>query len=92
MTNEDMPMRDEMPMRGNEMEPNEGGNEAVSAFVPTRFFRKEPKVGDLEKVKIVDIDPETGDVEIQCVYGEGEGSKSEGYEADFDRAMPEESE
>lgn len=87
-----MPMMDqEMP--DEEMDDTGSEKETVSAFVPMSFFSgRTVKAGDMEKVKVVDVDPETGEAQIECVYGNDDEGESKGYESDFDRAMPEETE
>lgn len=52
---------------------------------------KQCKPGDTLTLKVTDVDAETGDVEtILEGYSHKGGGDSEGYMADFDRAMPEE--
>ena len=71
--------------------PQGGDDEATSVFLPkTAFGDRPPKVGDsLKDFKIVDIDPETGDVEAKCTYDEAEHQDmGDSYEEGFDRAMP----
>lgn len=87
-----------MPMDSEEVEsespelagpatPPEGEREEISAFVPMEFFAgKKPEVGDIEKVEIRSIDPETNEVEFVCVYGGSGGEKS--IAEDFDESMP----
>ena len=97
-----MPMQDMMGegVMGQKPPMNEGGDagpdygegeEALSVFLPAKAFgNRPPKVGDsLSDFKIVDIDPETGEVEAQCSY-EDKPMEKPGYEAAFDKAMPEE--
>lgn len=62
--------------------------EKLSAFVPMDFFGgKNPKVGDIEKVEVRSIDPESGEVEFVCVYGGDKGGKS--MSEQMDEAIPE---
>lgn len=93
MMNEDMPpMRERMGGRMMDNEPQGEQEEQSSVFLPkSALMGKQVKAGDKITMTVKDVDPETGDVEAVCDYGGG-GSKSEGYEEAFDRAMPEESE
>ena len=64
--------------------------------MPSVFLSKEQlggktvKAGDTIQMKVLDVDPESGDVEVECTYGNDEGETKAGYEAAFDAAMPEE--
>ena len=53
---------------------------------------KQCKPGDTLTLKVQDVDPETGEVEAVLEGYAHEAGEKPGYEADFDRAMPEESE
>ena len=67
----------------------EGDDEATSVFLPkSAFGDRPPKVGDsLKDFKVVDIDPETGDVEAKCTYDETDDNEG-GMMDKFDEAMP----
>lgn len=67
-----------------------GEEEAVSVFLPKAAFgERPPKVGDsLKDFKVVDIDPETGDVEAKCSYEENGENEEGGMMDEFDKAMP----
>lgn len=81
------------PMDESTPQPPDQGDEAVSAFIPKAAFgERPPKKGDsLKDFKVVDIDPETGEVEVQCTYDDDEdGGSRETYQQHFDRMMPEE--
>ncbi len=73
--------------------PPEMGSESE---MPSVFLSKEQlggktvKAGDTIQMKVLDVDPESGDVEVECTYGDDEGETNAGYESDFDKAMPEE--
>lgn len=79
---------DGKPGMGNE---HDGDDDATSVFLPqSAFGERKPKVGDsLKDFKVVDIDPETGDVEAKCTYDDDDDQRG-GETADeaFDRAMP----
>jgi len=65
--------------------------EKSSIFLPkSSLGGKECKPGDTLTLKVQDVDPETGDVE--AVMEGYEHKSNSGYQEDFDRAMPEESE
>lgn len=67
-----------------------GDNEQPSVFLPkAALMGKNVKKGDTITMTVQDVDPETGDVEAVCNYGGSEGGGDEGYEAAFDKAMPE---
>src|SRR5690242_13985109 len=92
-----MGMQDDDQMGGSPPTEQMGGNaggddEATSVFLPkSAFGARPPKVGDsLKDFKVVDIDPETGEVEAQCNYDDEGDSDKPGYEKAFDSAMPEE--
>ena len=76
---------------------SEGSNVPPSSEteMPSVFLSKEQlggktvKAGDTIQMKVLDVDPESGDVEVECSYGD-EGETKAGYESDFDKAMPEE--
>jgi len=61
--------------------------------MPSVFLSKEQlggktvKAGDTIQMKVLDVDPESGDAEVECSYGD-EGETKAGYESDFDKAMP----
>ncbi len=65
--------------------------------MPSVFLSKEQlggktvKAGDTITMKVLDVDPESGDAEVEC---SATGAKGEtdtgGYASAFDRAMPEE--
>lgn len=82
MDKETMDDRMEEPM------PMEGEGEKASIFLSKASLgNKQCKPGDMLSLKVTDVDPETGDVEAMLEGYEHKG-KSDGYEADFDRAMP----
>ena len=68
----------------------EGDDEATSVFLPkSAFGDRPPKVGDsLKDFKVVDIDPETGDVEAKCTYDETDQTSEGGMMDDFEKSMP----
>lgn len=63
-------------------------DEATSVFLPkSAFGARPPKVGDsLKDFKVVEIDPETGDVEAKCTYDETD--EEGGMMDEFDKSMP----
>jgi len=69
---------------------------ASDTDMPSVFLSKEQlggktvKAGDTITMKVKDVDPESGDAEVECSYGDDEGETKPGYESDFDTAMPEE--
>lgn len=66
-------------------------DEPVSIFLTkAQLEGRTVKPGDTLTLKVRDVDPESGEVEAVCDYGEDEGSGKPGYEAAFDEAMPEE--
>jgi len=92
-----MPM-DEMGdgMMSEDNEPSPDQDASTETEMPSVFLSKEQlggktvKAGDTIQMKVLDVDPESGDVEVECSYGSGEGETKAGYESDFDKAMPEE--
>lgn len=68
----------------------QGAEEATSVFLPkSAFGDRPPKVGDsLKDFKVVEIDPESGDVEAKCSYDDSEEGSEGGMMDDFDKAIP----
>lgn len=84
-------MTEDMPMREPPASAPESGSERPSVFLPkSALMGKQVKPGDTLTLTVQDVDPETGDIEATCDYGESESGEDEGYEREFDRAMPEE--
>lgn len=69
---------------------------STDSEMPSVFLSKKQlggktvKAGDMIQMKVLDVDPESGDVEVECSYGNDEGETKPGYESDFDAAMPDE--
>ena len=89
---------DQMPPMGQDEDmppkPADDKDESMSIFIPKEFMMgKTFKAGDVMEVKIVDIDPETGDAEGKYNTGDDK-EQNEAYgptpsESGFDKAMPE---
>lgn len=71
--------------------PSDEGNESPSVFLSRQNLGgKEYQKGDTITLTVTDVDPETGD--LQAELAGGAPTTSRGYEADFEEAMPEETE
>lgn len=67
----------------------ETGEPSPFIIPKSAFGGQAVKEGDTLTVTVKSVDPETGDVEAVCEPGIG-GNEKPGYEAAFDKAMPEE--
>lgn len=66
------------------------GDESVSVFLPKAItMGKTFKPGEEIVLKIVDVDPETGDLEAKYATDDQYDSKEEGMMGDFDKSMDE---
>ena len=75
---------------GGDMMDNESSSENE---MPSVFLSKEQlggktvKKGDTIQMKVLDVDPESGDAEVECQYGKDMmGETKPGYESDFDQS------
>ena len=69
---------------------SQSDNEMPSVFLSKeQLGGKTVKKGDTITMKVLDVDPDSGDAEVECSsYGADEGESKPGYESDFDKAMP----
>ena len=84
-----------MPMDMEEQSDAMDSADESQSEMPSVFLSKEQlggkdvKAGDTIRMKVLDVDPESGDAEVECSsYGADEGESKPGYESDFDKAMP----
>lgn len=80
-------MREGMPMA---QSPPEDSEDAASVFLSKEVLGgRKCKPGDTLTLKVIDVDPESGDVQADLATG-GETTEASGdYASDFDKSMPE---
>lgn len=85
-------MDGKMMMGGSAGPPEDESNEKPSVFLSAeQLGGRKVKAGQTLTLTVTDVDPETGDVQADLAGG-GETNEDEGMMAQYDRAMPEESE
>lgn len=97
MANETMSDNDNPELDGPAPTPSEmdapvasDSEDKVAAFVPMSFFGgKTVKEGDTETVRVLSVDPETNEVQVECVYG-GEKDRGKSMVDMMDEEIPEE--
>jgi len=84
-------MREGMPMADTtDQSPTESGDVASVFLSKEVLGGKKCKPGDTLTLKVVDVDPESGDVQADLQSGGETTGASGDYASDFDNSMPEE--
>ncbi len=88
---------DNMGSGMDESEDSSAPESSSDSEMPSVFLSKEQlggktvKAGDTITMKVLDVDPESGDAEVECDYGgKDEGETKSDIMSEFDKSMPEE--